>query len=90
MWNLVWTSTHKTLAGLMQRKRERERGGWGGGGVGEKRLNPPEFNVNVHMPLIWVWHKVDRHLSNIREHPSDAELGVFHHFPWQLATEAPG
>ena len=81
----------------IKRERERERvEGWGGrggrrgGGVGEKRFKPPEGNVSVQMPLVWVWHKVDRHLSSFREHPFDAELGVFHHFPRQLAPKARG
>ena len=71
----------KTLAGLMRRKRE-----WRAGG--EKRLNPPERNVNVQMAHVWVWLKVEGNLSSFREHPSDAELGVFYHFPWQLAPKA--
>ena len=65
----------------MRRKRE-----WRAGG--EKRLNPPEGNVNVQMAHVWVWLKVEGHLSSFREHPSDAELGVFYHFPWQLAPKA--
>ena len=73
----------KTLAGLMRRKRE-----WRAGG--EKRLNPPEVNLNVQIPYALVWPKVEGHFSSFREHPADAELGVFHHFPWQHATEDQG
>ena len=58
--------------------------------MGEERLNPPEAKLNVQMPYVWVWLKVEGHLSSFREHPFDAELGIFHHFPWQLATEAQG
>ena len=58
--------------------------------MGEKRLNPPEANLNVQIPHVWVWPKVEEHFSNFREHPAVAELGVFHHFPWQLATEVQG
>ena len=77
-----------------KRERERENGGGGGGGggrwVGEKRLNPPEVNLNVQIPYALVWPKVEGHFSSFREHPADAELGVFHHFPWQHATEDQG
>ena len=62
-------------------------GGWGGGGT---RSDPPEGNMNVQTPPAAVRLEVDSHLSSFREHPFDAELGVFLHSPWQLAHKTRG